>query len=150
MQGLRREVKDITSHPPQPEDPERSLDPDSEEDPDISVELIDGVFHQLSRDNALVAIIADYPGLIPASQVIEAGAFTLLEGISLFMDSSCSDSNRVLQGRFPRREADPAAAGQRGATGPRGAKRNIIRTEVPEQRYNVPSFSLVFYSFRVY
>ena len=32
------------------------------------MELIDGVFHQLSKDNALVAIMADYPGLIPASQ----------------------------------------------------------------------------------
>ena len=71
MQELRQEVKDINSHPPQPEDPERSLTPDSEEDPDISAELIDGVFHQLSRDNTLVAITADYPGLIPASQVIE-------------------------------------------------------------------------------
>ena len=47
MQELRQEVKDISS--PQPEDPERSLNPDSEEDPDISVELIDGVFHQLSK-----------------------------------------------------------------------------------------------------
>ena len=73
MQELRQEVKDINSRPPQPEDPERSLDPDSEEDPDISVELIDGVFHQLSKDNTLVAITADYPGLIPASQVTEAG-----------------------------------------------------------------------------
>ena len=71
MQELRQEVKDINSHPPQPEDPERSLNPDSEEDPDISVELIDGVFHQLSKDNTLVAIKADYPGLVPASQVIE-------------------------------------------------------------------------------
>ena len=35
------------------------------------MELIDGVFHQLSKDNALVAITADYPGLIPASQVTE-------------------------------------------------------------------------------
>ena len=33
------------------------------------MELIDGVFHQLSKDNALVAITADYTGLIPASQV---------------------------------------------------------------------------------
>ena len=66
-------VKDINSRPPQPEDPERSLDPDSKEDLDISVELIDGVFHQLSKDNALVAITADYPGLIPASQVTESG-----------------------------------------------------------------------------
>ena len=34
------------------------------------MELIDGVFHQLSMDNALVAITADYPDLFPASQVI--------------------------------------------------------------------------------
>ena len=73
MQELRQEVKDISSRPPQPEDRERSLNPASEEDPDISVELIDGVFHQLSKDNTLVAITADYPGLIPASQVTETG-----------------------------------------------------------------------------
>ena len=70
-QELRQAVKDINSPPPQPEDPERSLDPASQEDPDISVELIDGVFHQLSIDNALVAITTDYPGILPASQVIE-------------------------------------------------------------------------------
>ena len=67
MQELRQEVKDINSRPPQPEDPEQFLDPD------ISVDLIDGVFHQLSKDNTLVAITADYPGLIPASQVTETG-----------------------------------------------------------------------------
>ena len=70
-QELRQEVKDINSPPPQPEDPELSLDPASEEDPDLSMELIDGVFYQLSKDNALVAIKADYPGLLPASQVTE-------------------------------------------------------------------------------
>ena len=68
-QKLRRAVEDICSPPPQPEDPEWSLDPASEEDPDIKVELIDGVFYQLSIDNALVAITADYPGIFPASQV---------------------------------------------------------------------------------
>ena len=70
-QELRRAVKDINSPPPQPEDPERFLDLASQEDPDILVELIDGVFHQLSIDNALVAITADYPGILPASQVTE-------------------------------------------------------------------------------
>ena len=70
-QELRRAVKEISSPPPQPEDPGRSLDPASQEDPDISMELIDGVFHQLSKDNALVAITVDYPGLLPASQVTE-------------------------------------------------------------------------------
>ena len=68
-QELRRAVEDIHSPPPQPEDPERSLDPDSQEDPDLCVELVDGVFHQLSKDNSLVAITADYPGLLPASKV---------------------------------------------------------------------------------
>ena len=50
-QELRQTVKEINSPPPQPKDPERSLDPDSQEDPDLCVELIDGVFHQLSKDN---------------------------------------------------------------------------------------------------
>ena len=71
MQELRQVVKEIDSPPPQPEDPRRSLDPASQEDSDISVELINGVFYQLSNDNALVAITADYPGLLPASQVTE-------------------------------------------------------------------------------
>ena len=76
MQEIRRDVAGIESPPPQPEDPGRSLDPASEEDPDIKVELIDGVFHQLSMDNALVAITADYPGLIPASQVTATEVLT--------------------------------------------------------------------------
>ena len=75
-QELRRAVEDIHSPPPQPEDLERSLDPTSKEDPDIKVELIDGVFHQLSMDNALVAIMADYPGLILASQVTTTEVLT--------------------------------------------------------------------------
>ena len=72
MQELRQTVKEINSPPPQPEDSGRSLDPASQEDPDISVVLIDGVFYQGSNDNTLVAITADYPGLIPASQVTES------------------------------------------------------------------------------
>ena len=69
-------MEGIRSLTPQPEDPELSLDLTSEEDPDIKVELIDGVFHQLSMDNALVAITADYPGLIPASQVTTTEVLT--------------------------------------------------------------------------
>ena len=78
MQELRRDVEGIHSPTPQPKDPGRSLDPASEEDPDIKVELIDGVFHQLSIDNALVTITADYPGLSPASQVSTTEVLTLL------------------------------------------------------------------------
>ena len=84
-QELRRDVEGIHNLTPQPEDPERSLDPASEEDPDIKVELIDGVFHQLSMDNALVAITADYPGLSPASHVTMTGALTPLLRPSLFL-----------------------------------------------------------------
>ena len=80
MQELRQTVKEINSPPPQPEDPERSLDPDSQEDSDLCVELIDGVFHQLSKDNTLVAIKADYPGLVPASKVTETEVPVLSRG----------------------------------------------------------------------
>ena len=75
-QELRRDVEGIQSPTPQHEDPGRSLDPASGEDPDIMVELIDGVFHQLSMDNALVAIMANYPGLYSASQVIVTEVLT--------------------------------------------------------------------------
>ena len=44
------------------------------------MELIDGVFHQLSKDNTLVAITADYPGLLPASKVIEIEVPVLFRG----------------------------------------------------------------------
>ena len=84
-QELRRDVEGIHSPAPQPKDPGRSLDPASKEDPDIKVELIDGVFHQLSMDNALVAITADYPGLSPASQVTMTGALTPFFGSCLFL-----------------------------------------------------------------
>ena len=73
-------MKEINNPPPQPEDPRRSLDPASQEDPDLSVELIDGVFHQLSKDNTLVAITADYPGLLPASKVTETKVPILSRG----------------------------------------------------------------------
>ena len=69
-------MEGIRSLTPQPEDPERSLDLASEEDPNIKMDLIDGVFHQLSIDNALVAITADYPGLFPASQVTTTEVLT--------------------------------------------------------------------------
>ena len=78
MQELRRDVEGIEISTPKPEDPGRSLDPASEEDPDIKVDLIDRVFHQLSIDNALVAITADYPSLCPASQVSTTEVLTLL------------------------------------------------------------------------
>ena len=68
-QELRKAIKEVNSPAPQPGDPGRALDPGLEEDPDIFVELIDRQFYQLSYDDAMVAITADYPGLLPASHV---------------------------------------------------------------------------------
>ena len=75
-QELRKAVGEINSPPPQPEDPERVLDPGLKEDPDIFVELVDRTFYQLSCDGALVAIIADYLILLPASHVSKIGVLT--------------------------------------------------------------------------
>lgn len=53
----------------QPEDHNQALDPRFEEDLDIFMELVEGVFYQASCDGTEVAIIADYPGLLPVSHV---------------------------------------------------------------------------------
>ena len=87
-QELRRDVEGIHSLTPQPEDLGRSLDLASEEDPDIEVELIDGVFHQLSVDNALVTITADYPSFSPAFQVTVTGVLTPLLHPCLFLTTA--------------------------------------------------------------
>ena len=68
-QELRKAIKEVSSPSPQPEDPDRALDSGLEEDPVIFVELIDRQFYQLSCDDAMVAITADYTGLLPASHV---------------------------------------------------------------------------------
>ena len=52
-------MREVHSPPPQPEDPNRALDPGLKEDPDTVVELVDTTFYQLSSDGVLVAIIAD-------------------------------------------------------------------------------------------
>ena len=69
-------MKEFNSPSPQPEDPCQALDPGLEEDPDISVELVDGTFYQASYDGTLVAIIADYPGLLPVSHVSKVEVLT--------------------------------------------------------------------------
>ena len=77
-------MKDVLIPPPQPEDPNRALDPGLEEDQDISMELVDGTFYQASCDGALVAIIADYPGLPPVLNVSKTEVLTS-EKDSFFM-----------------------------------------------------------------
>ena len=128
MQELRRDVEGIQSPTPQPEDPGRSLDPASKEDPDIKVELIDGVFHQLSIDNALVAITADYPGLSPASQVSTTEVLTPLLFLMLIPDHRVPMvlRRRCLYGGkpSPRRLTNQ---GQCGPAGGRGVRRESKR-----------------------
>ena len=68
-QELQKSIREVNSPSPQPEDPDRAFGPGLEEDPDIFVELIDRRFYQLSYDDAMVAIMADYPGLLLASHV---------------------------------------------------------------------------------
>ena len=122
MQELRQEVKDINSRPPQHEDPERSLDPNSEEDPDISVELIDGVFHQLNKDNTLVAITADYPGLIPASQVTETRGLVPLKEIPLSRIPVFLTTTVFCRGDFRGRRPNLRQLANEGPQGPVGQK----------------------------
>ena len=80
-QELRRAIEGISSPSPQPEDPERALDPGLEEDRDAAVELVDGIFYRASRDGASVAITADYPGLLPLSCVSQAKNSILRRGL---------------------------------------------------------------------
>ena len=81
VQELRRAVEGISSHSPQPEDPERALDPGLEEDPDAAEELVDGIFYRASRDGTAVAITADYPRLLPSSRVSQAEDSILRRGL---------------------------------------------------------------------
>ena len=75
-QELRKAVKDFNSPSPQLEDPGQALDPGLEEDPEISVEFVNRTFYQASSGGSLVAIITDYPGLIPVSHVSNVGVPT--------------------------------------------------------------------------
>ena len=68
-QELRKAVREVNNPSPQPEDPDRALGPGLEEDPVIFVELIDKQLYQLSCDDAMVAITADCPRLLPASHI---------------------------------------------------------------------------------
>ena len=80
-QELRKAGEGISSPSPQPEEPERALDPGLKEDLDAAVELVDGIFYRASRDGASVAITADYPGLLPSSRVSRAEDSILQRGL---------------------------------------------------------------------
>ena len=95
------------------------------------VELIDGVFHQLSMDNALVAITADYPGLYPASQVIATEVLTPSFLPCLFLTTVYDGA---VQEAPLGREVEPAVAGQQRPVRTSRRKRSTVRTETSPQR----------------
>ena len=74
-------IEDAHCPAPQPEDHNRDGDPGFREDPDIYIELDDGVFYQASWDGASVAITADYPGLLSMSRVSRAKNPILRRGL---------------------------------------------------------------------
>ena len=134
-------MREVHSPPPQPEDPDRALDPRLEEDPDIFVELIDRTFYQLCCDNAMVDIIADYPGLLPASHVSKTGVPTSEK--DPFFALHLPHTYGVLQGRSSGRHAEPAVTHQQGAPTSGRLKRKAVRTETPSQRYEKEPRSVV-------
>ena len=97
------------------------------------MELIDGVYHQLSIDNALVAITADYPGLSPASQVPATEVQTPLSHPCPFLTFA---NDGILQEAPLRQEAEPAAADQQRSVRTSRRKRSAVRTETSPQRYS--------------
>ena len=128
-------MREVHSPPSQLEDHNRALNPGLEEDPDIFVELVDRTFYQLSCDGALVAIIADYLGLLPVSHVSKTGVPTSKKE-SLFAPYP-PHMYCILQGRQSGRRAEPAVAHQQGAPKPGRLKRKAVRTETSFQRYNL-------------
>ena len=120
-------MREVHSLSPQPEDPDRALDPGLEEDLDIFVELVDKTFYQLSCDGALVAIIADYLGLLPALHASKIGVPTSEK--DPFLALHPPHTYCILQGRPSGRHAEPAVTHQQGAPKPGRLKRKAVRTE---------------------
>ena len=135
-------MREVHSPSPQPEDPDRALDPGLEDDPDIFVKLVDRTFYQLSCDGALVAIIADYPGLLSASHVSKTGVPTSKK--DPFFAPYSPHMYCVLQGRPSGHHAEPAVTHQQGAPKPGRLKRKAVRTETPSQRYQLSSVVVIF------
>ena len=105
------------------------------------MELVDRTFYQLSCDDAMVAIIADYPGLLPASHVRKTGVPTSEK--DPFVAPYPLHMYHALQGRPSGHRAEPAVTHQQGAPKPGRLKRKAVRTETPSQRYEREPRSMV-------
>lgn len=103
-------------------------------DPDIIVELVNGVFYQASWDGALVAITADYPGLILASHVSRAKKTLSFEEDSSQVLQFIFEVSFYLQKRRPERGAEPLGTRQPRASRSGRLKRKAVRVDTPLQR----------------
>ena len=106
-------IEGFYSPAPHPKDHNRELDPKFEEDPDICVVLAEGVFYETSYDGTEVAIIADYPGLLPASHISDPNTPYSKEISPSFLPTalSCAQkgkgSARRTTPRVPSKRASP-------------------------------------------
>ena len=133
-QELRRDVEGISSPSPQPEDPGRALDLGLEEDPDVTMELVNGVFYQVSCDGASVAIIADYPGLQPRSRVIQTEKTLSSKEDSPQVSCLTLEALCCLQRRRSERGAEPLGTRRPWASESGRLKRKAVRVDTLLQR----------------
>ena len=140
-QELRKAVREVNSPPPQLEDPDWALDPRLEEDPDIFVEPIDRTFYQLSCNDAMVAITADYPGLLPASHVRKTGVPTSEKDPLLC--TSPTVHIWCFTGKAFGTPCRTRSDSQQGTPNPGRPKRKAVRTETPAKRYDTEPRSVV-------
>ena len=100
------------------------------------MELEEGVFYQASYDGTEVAIIADYPGLLPASHVSNQETSPPKE---LPHSASPTVLSRVPKGRRSARHVTPEATQKRAAPTlgkPSKRKANEVMTEPSSKRYD--------------
>ena len=99
------------------------MDPGFEEDPDIFVVLAEGVFYQASYDGTEVAIIADYPGLLPASHVSNQEKPPSKEFPRTASPTALSHASK---GRRSARHATPGMTPRRAAPAPSKASKRKV------------------------
>ena len=113
-----------------------------EEDPDICVELEDGVFYQASYDGTEVAITIDYPGLLASSHVSNQGTSPPKE---FPRSASPTALSHAQKGRRSVRHATPKATPKRAAPTPgKPSKRkaNEDTAEPSSKRYGFVNMPL--------
>ena len=104
--------------------------------------LADGMFYQVSYDGTEVAIITDYPGLLPASHVSNQETSPPKE---FPRSASPTALSRAQKGRHSARHAAPGASPKRGAPTlgkPSKRKANKDTAEPSSKRYGFRNMDL--------